>query len=151
MLSDQHFGNYSVAEFADGFVHGLQKYENQTSKCSTDVRKIQSIINDAKDIIEQIMAGSFDFAKISLFLYSAWSTLNTIEDSCHFYKLLLELKDLFNPVTLIIRIVYIVFVGSWTIIPAFFRMVWDLVFGDSFNAGLMLGRIVKVSLQYEIE
>jgi hypothetical protein len=145
-------GNYSVTEFAEGFVHGLQKYENQTSKCSSDVTKIQAIVNDLKDIIEAIQAGKFDTTKIMLFFYNAWSTLNTIEDSCHFYKLLLELKDLIlNPVSLITKIVWVVFVGSWTIIPCSFRILIGLIWGDSYSAGLNLGRIFKVVFDYEIE
>ena len=145
-------GNSSVAEFAEGFVHGLQKYENQTSKCSTDVQRVQGIVSDLKDIFEQIQEGKFDAAKIGIFFYNAWSTLKTIEDSCHFYKLANELKDLLlNPTALLIRLAWIVFVGSWSIVPCIFRMVIGLIFGDSYNAGLNLGRIIKISLDYEIE
>lgn len=148
----EQVGNYSVSEFAEGFVHGLQKYENQTSKCSSDVQKVQSIVSDLKDIIEQIQDGTFDVTKIGIFFYSAYSTLKTIEDSCHFYSLALELFALAeDPVALVTRLAWIVFVGSWSIVPDFFRFVIGLLFGSSYNAGLNLGRIIKVSLGYEIE
>jgi hypothetical protein len=151
-METEQVGNYSVTEFAEGFVHGLQKYENQTSKCSTDMQKIQGIVNDAKDIIEQIKDGKFDFSKLAFFFYNAWSTLNTIEDSCHFYKLALELKSLIlNPVALIIKLAWLIFVGSWSIIPCAFRVLIGLIWGNSYNAGLNLGKIIKIAFDYEIE
>lgn len=143
--------NYSVYDFANGFVHGLQKYENQTSKCSTDVIKVKGIINDFNDIVEQIWDGKFDIAHISFFIYSTWATLNSIEASCHFYDFFIELKELMDPIKLILRIDYIIFIASFTNVPAFFRMIYSTIFGDWYTSGLMLGRMIKVSFQYYIE
>ena len=145
-------GNYSLTDLAEGFVHGLQRYENQTSKCSSDVQKVQGIVDQIKDIIQSIQDGKFDPNSFVLFLFQTWTTINVIEGSCHFYKLFVEIRDLIiSPVALIIRVAYILFVASWQIVPDAFLAFIGLIFGDFYKAGLNMGRIVKLSLQYYIE
>lgn len=150
-MDSQQFGNYSLVDFASGIVHGLQRYENQTSKCSTDVLQLQSVLNELVAIWNTIVGGSFDITRVMLFLYSTWSTLTIIEGSCHFYALLKDLATLLNPVAFVLRIFHIVFVGTWTIVPATFRFFWFIINGDSFNAGINVGRIIGAIFEYQIE
>lgn len=144
-------GNWSLVDFANGFVHGLQKYEEQTSKCSTDILKVKTIIESVQKLIDDIMAGKFDITTFMALAYTIYSTAMSIEDSCHFMGLITSLIALFNPVSLIIRLVEIVVLSSWTIIPSFFRAIWGAIFGDLYSAGLNIGRIIKLVLHYEIE
>ena len=150
-MSQADQNDYNIVEFAEGFVHGLQKYENQTSKCSTDIMKLQSIVDDLVKIWNDVSSGKLNPADIIAFAYKAFSTLTTIENSCHFYELVASIISLFNPIALVFRILVLIFIDSWTIIPSFFRFLWGLAFGNFYSAGLNLGRIIKLALNYEIE
>eukprot|EP00345_Euplotes_harpa_P004585 CAMPEP_0168326860 /NCGR_PEP_ID=MMETSP0213-20121227/5561_1 /TAXON_ID=151035 /ORGANISM="Euplotes harpa, Strain FSP1.4" /LENGTH=184 /DNA_ID=CAMNT_0008329669 /DNA_START=15 /DNA_END=569 /DNA_ORIENTATION=- len=142
---------YDIVEFADGLVHGLQRYENQTSMCGTNVLRIQNIVNDAIAIYNDFMAGKFTPSKFMVFVYNSWSILNIIEDTCHFYELVTDMISLLNPIALVFRLAYIVLIGSWTIIPSFVRFMVAIFQAESFTAGLNAGRILKVAFSYEIE
>ena len=146
------YGNYSITEFAQGFVHGVQKYENETSRCATDVAKVQDIINGLVALWKKIQSGAINPAEIVAFFYNSWATLNIIESSCHFYAFVQDLISLAtNPLALIIRIVHVLFIGIWTIVPSWLKMVYYAIVGESYWSGVNLGRILKAIFEYEIE
>lgn len=144
-------GGYSLLEFGDGFLHGLQKFENETSKCSRDIYKVKNIYNQLLEIIQDIQDGKFDASKVMFLAYQAYNTYIAIEDTCHFVELAANIASLFHPVTLVVRIIYLLIFDIWFIVPDFFRIITGLIFADSYKAGLNLGRIVKTVLTYEIE
>ena len=150
-LVDQNLGNFTFTEFFDGFVHGLQKYENQTSQCGNNLGKIQTIIDGAVKIYRDFIAGKLNPTAFMAFLYSSWSVINLIEDTCHLYELITDTIALLNPIALVLRLVYVVFIGSFTILPSSFYFLYYLFQGDSYMSGLHMGRILKVALQYEME
>ena len=147
----QGVGNSSVVDFAQGFIHGLQRNEDQPSQCATDITRVQNIINDLVQLWSSIFGGSFNFSKFIMFFVNSWSTLVIINNTCHLYPLIQDIVSLINPIALFFRVMYIVFVGSWTIVPAGFRMIYSLIFGPAFNAGLNLGRIFKTIFEFQIE
>ena len=114
--------------------------------------KVQNVVNSIVDIWNDILGGNFNFTKTIATFYTIWSTLNVIEGSCHFYALIKDLLSLVsNPVMLIWRALHIIFVGTWTIVPSWLRMVYFGIIGRSFDSGVNLGRIVKAVFEFQIE
>ena len=141
----------SWSEFGDGLIHGIQRYENATSECGGNIGKLQSIYDAAVDIYKDFISGKLNPAKFVAFVTNAYQTLNLVEETCHFVELIADTIALVSPISLIIRLAYIVFIGSWTIVPSSFYFIYYLFQGDSYNTGLHVGRILKYVLSYEME
>jgi hypothetical protein len=124
-MTPNNLEHWSVVEFADGFVHGLQKNETVESRCADDVERLNDIVRDLQKLWEDIQKGTITVNEIIAVAYSAWSTLTRIEDVCHFYGLIKEIIALFNPLKLILRIIEVIFLGSFTIVPAWFIMLYS--------------------------
>jgi len=97
------------------------------------------------------MAGKLTPTQFMSFLYSSWSVINLIEDTCHFYELVTDLVGLLNPIALVLRLIYIFTIGLYTIIPSSFYFFYYIFQADGYMSGLHMGRILKIALTYEME
>ena len=138
-------------DFFNGVLHGLQKHENATSECGGNIEKLQPLFTQLADLYKDFISGKLSPTKFMAFVNNVFLVMGNIEGSCHFFELLTDTIGLLNPVALVLRIAYIIVIGSWVIVPSSFYFIYYLFQGESYNSGLHIGRILKYVLSYDIE
>ena len=135
-----------------GFVKGLQADPDQPEpQCQRDILKVGNIYDDLMRLIDQIKKKGFNFLEAMAFINSTYRTLADIEDDCHLLGLLSKIKALLNPVALILKIIEVIF-KSYIIVPAFLRLIWDLVWlNDPEGVGFEIGFIFQTIFDYSIK